>query len=505
MKTNRTTILFSDLNILVLLALARLAVHLVTNGQYGFHRDELAILDEAQHLAWGYVAYPPLTPFIGRVALELFGLSLVGVRFFSALAQCVAIAITGLMAREFGGQCGAQVVAALAMGIAPLSLIQGALFQYVSFDYLWWVLSAYFVIRLFRSEDARWWLAIGAVIGLGMMTKTTMAFWAAGIVGGILLTSARRYLKSPWLWGGVALAVLIFLPNLIWQWHHDFISLKFLGAIHTRDVRIGRAEDFFVQQPLVNANPFTLPLWLAGLYFFFFAQRGRRYRLLGWMYLISLVLFFAAQVRFYYLAPAYPMLLAAGAVVGERWFSILTPRKARLGWGLTWGALAIGAVIGSALMLPVAPINSSLWKLTAGLHDNFVEQIGWHELVENVSNIYIALPVKERLQTRILTANYGEAGAIDLLGPAYNLPPAISGVNTYWLQGYGDPPPQTLILLGFSSETAEKFFRACIIAGHITNQYGIENEETRNAPDIFICHGPRQPWEGLWKDLQSFG
>lgn len=382
MKTNRTTIIFSNLGILIFLALARLTMHMLTDGQYGFHRDELAVLDEAQHLAWGYVAYPPLTPFIGHVALELFGLSLVGVRFFSALAQCMAMVFTGLMAYELGGQRGAQVVAALSVAISPISLIQGALFQYVSFDYLWWVLSAYFVIRLLKSENARWWLAIGTMIGLGMMTKTTMAFWGVGIVGGVLLTSARRYLKSPWLWGGVIFALLIFLPNLIWQWQHDLVSLKYLTAIHARDMSIGRADGFFEQQPLVNANPFTLPLWLAGLYFFFFAPGGKCYRLLGWMYLIPLVLLFTVQARFYYLAPAYPMLLAAGAVMGERWLSILTPRLTRFSWRLTWGALTIGAVIGGALMLPVAPVNSGLWKITVILHDNFAEQIGWAELVK---------------------------------------------------------------------------------------------------------------------------
>jgi 4-amino-4-deoxy-L-arabinose transferase-like glycosyltransferase len=505
MKTNRTTIIFSDLGILIFLALARLAVHMLTDGQYGFHRDELAVLDEAQHLAWGYVAYPPLTPFIGRMALELFGLSPVSVRFFSALAQCVAMVFTGLMARELGGQRGAQMVVALSAAISPISLIQGALFQYVSFDYLWWVLSVYFVIRLLKSEDARWWLAIGAVIGLGMMTKTTMAFWVAGIVGGVLLTSARRYLKSPWLWGGFALALLIFLPNLIWQWQHDFVSLKFLASIHTRDVRIGRAEGFFEQQPIINANPFTLPLWLAGLYFFFFAPGGARYRLLGWMYLIPLVLLFLVQARSYYLAPAYPMLLAAGAVAGEHWLSALTPRLNRLGRRLTWSALTTGAVLGGALMLPVAPVNSSLWKIALELHDNFAEQIGWPELVKTVSDIYAALPAEERQHTGILAGNYGEAGAINLFGPAYNLPPAISGVNTYWWRGYGDPPPQTLIVLGFSREATGQFFISCELAGHITNRYGIENEETRGAPDIFVCRRLRKTWPEFWRDVQSFG
>ena len=190
----------SDSGILVLLALFSILLHTLTNGQYGFHRDELATLDDARYLAWGYVAYPPVTAFIGRLALALFGPSLMALRFFAALAQGIAMVLTGLMARELGGKRLAQLVAAIAAAIAPVAFASGALFQYVSFDYLWWVLTAHLMIRLLKSEDPRWWLGIGAAIGAGMMTKYTMAFLVGGIVCGVLLTGARRYLRSPWLW-----------------------------------------------------------------------------------------------------------------------------------------------------------------------------------------------------------------------------------------------------------------------------------------------------------------
>ena len=142
------------------------------------------------------------------------------------------------------------------------------------------------MIRLLKSDDPRWWLGIGAVIGVGMMTKYTMAYLVAGIVVGVLLTRTRRTLVSPWLWGGVGLAVLITLPNLIWQIQHNFISLDFLRSIHERDVQAGRAQGFLVEQFVFAANPVTIPLWVAGLYFYFFAKMGRNYRLIGWMYLV---------------------------------------------------------------------------------------------------------------------------------------------------------------------------------------------------------------------------
>ena len=329
MKTTAKKIVFSDVTILVLLGAARLALHVLTNHQYGFHRDELAMLDDANYLAWGYIAYPPFTAFIGRLALELFGPVLTGVRLLSALAQSIAMVLTGLMARELGGKILAQVVAALAAGIAPMALIMGAMFQYISFDYLWWVLIAYLIIRMLKSDDPRWWPGIGAAIGLGMMTKYTIAIFVAGIVAGVLLTSSRRHLKSPWLWIGAALSVIIWLPNLIWQIQHNFISLRFLADIHARDIEIGRADGFLPMQLFVSTNPFTLPLWIWGLYFYFLSPAGARYRLLGWMYLVPLVLMFAMQGRFYYLAPAYPMLLAAGAVAADQWFRKQPERQSR--------------------------------------------------------------------------------------------------------------------------------------------------------------------------------
>jgi 4-amino-4-deoxy-L-arabinose transferase-like glycosyltransferase len=498
-------VVFGDLGILILLALARILLHTLTNGQYGFHRDELATLDDAHYLAWGYVAYPPVTPFIARVALELFGPSLVGLRFFCALAQAVAMVLTGLMSRELGGGRFAQIVAALAAAIAPNALSEGNFFQYISFDYLWWVLTAYLLIRLLKSEDPRWWLGIGAVIGLGMMTKYTMALLTAGVVAGVVLTKNRRHLASPWLWGGVALSLLVFLPNLVWQVQHDFISLRFLSFIHARDVRIGRTSTFLIEQFYGAANLFTLPLWVAGLYFYLAAPAGKRYRLLGWMFAVIFVLFFIAQARANYMTPAYPMLFAAGAVLGEEWLGSLPTGKARLVKGGTWGALAVGAVSAAWVALPLAPVNSPWWNVASDLNDGFKESIGWPELTETVANIYTALPAAEKARTGILAGNYGVAGAINLYGPAYGLPKAISGVNSYWLRGYGDPPPQTLIVVGAPLSWATQLFETCEIAGHITNRYGIQNEETTLHPDIFVCRGLRESWPELWKHFQWFG
>lgn len=490
---------------LLLPALALVAVHTLTNDQYGFHRDELALLADARHLDWGFVAYPPLTPAVARVALDVFGPSLPGVRLFAALAQAVVLVLAGLMARDMGGGRFAQVVAALASASAPIALLQGAMLQYVGFDRLWWVVVAFCTVRLVRSENPRWWLGIGAAIGLGMLTKYTMGVLVAGLVVGVLLTPLRRDLAGRWPWFGALLAVTLALPNVIWQAQHDFVSLEFLAAIRARDAAIGRTDDFLLEQFLVCTSPLLAPIWIVGLLWCLFSSSGRRYRVLGWMYLVPLALFLALHGRSYYLAPAYPMLFAAGAVVIERWVASLRPLPSRLARGAIGTALLVAILVGGAISLPIAPVGSRWWDVTNAFHDNFAEQIGWPELVATVAEIYGGLPDGERARTAILTGNYGEAGAIDLYGPALGLPPAISGVNSYWARGYGDPPPSTVIVLGFRREAAERVFETCELAGRVTNRYGVRNEESRDHPEIFVCRGPRRPWPILWGELRRFG
>ncbi len=325
MERPRSTEVRTHLAPLLAVAVAVSVLHLATNGRYGFHRDEFQFLSDARHLDWGFVAYPPFTAAIERLGLSMFGLSLVGLRLFSVIAQTAAIVVTGLMARDLGGGRLAQFTAALAVALSPLPLFEGTEFQYSTFDYLWWVLAAWFLIKLFRSENPRWWLGVGAALGMGLETKYSITFFIAGILGGMLLTPARRYFFSAWFWAGVGLALLIFLPNLIWLARHDFISYHFLQSIHARDVRQGRADGFLRDQFIICTNPATAPLWLAGLVWTLRGKAGALVRTVGWMFLIPFGLFFFAKGRGYYVAGAYPMLMAAGATSAESWLGTLRP------------------------------------------------------------------------------------------------------------------------------------------------------------------------------------
>ncbi len=498
--------LASDNSILLALSLFVVLLHFATNGHYGFHRDELLTYSNARHLEWGYVVYPPVTALLARLELILFGTSLWGFRFFPALSHGFVVLLAGLIARELGGHREAQVLAAFAAAIQGPAFVAGWFFGYTTFDYLCWVLVAYAVACLLRSQNPRWWLAIGASVGLGMMTKYSMAFLVFGIIGGLLFTPARRYFKSPWLWCGVAVALLIVLPNIVWQVRHHFITLAWLKSIHTRDIGWGWTDHFLLNQFWRSTNVMTVPLWCAGLWFLFATPEGKPYRMLGWMYLIPLITLFAARGRDYYLSPAYPMLLAAGAVWGERWVASLSARHAAsVRWNV-WCSFAISGLIVAATTLPVAPLNSAWWRWADRMNGgNFNMQIGWPDMVAQVARIRDSLPVEDRARLGILAGDEGTAGAVNLYGPAHGLPRAISGMNSNWLRGYGDPPPQTLIVLQEHRDFLDRAFQSCAFAGRVINRYAIPNATVAGWDEIFVCRNLRQPWPQFWQRFQYFG
>ena len=496
----RSTSPRTDLAILLLIAAAFAFAHCLTNGRYGLHRDELQFLSDARHLDWGFVSYPPMTPFIERVALALFGLWLPGLRLFSVLAQAIVILVSGLMARDLGGGRLAQLTAALSVALSGLPLFEATEFQYTSFSFLWWVLVCWFTIRVLKTQNPRWWLAIGAAIGLGLLTKYSVVFFVAGLLAGLFFSSARRFFLSGWFWAGVALALLLFLPNLVWLVHHDFVSYRFLQHIHARDVGEGRAEGFFLSQ-LLNTNILALPVWIAGLVALL---ANRRYRVLAWMYLVPFAVFWLDKGRFYYVAEAYPALLAMGSVVGEHWLSRRSKWAQRTIEAVFFTGLSASGALGAAMLIPIAssgPLRDFALKNNGDLREEF----GWADMVRTVAAIRDSLPPDQQSNYGILVGNYGEQGAIEILGPAYRLPPPISMTNSAWLRGYPTPPPTSLIVLGFSREQAEHTFASCRWAGHNGNAFGIRNEESEYHPDIFLCGPPRQPWPDFWKSNQRFG
>jgi 4-amino-4-deoxy-L-arabinose transferase-like glycosyltransferase len=494
----------SDTTLLVLVALSVSAFHALTNGNYGFHRDELDFMMSARRLAWGYISYPPFTPFIVRLGLTLFGPSLIGLRIFPALFSGMTVFLVGLMARDLGGRRLAQVVAALAVAISPIAIASSTMVMYFSFDFFFWVWVDFCLVRLIKTEDARWWLGVGAGLGLGMMNKYTVVFLVAALAVAVLFTPVRRYLRSPWLYAGAGLALLIFLPNLIWQIQHHFIALEYLSSIHARDIRWGRADSYLPEQLYATTNPFTLPLWLAGLIVLFFRPAGKPFRALAWIYLTAFLLFLVARGRSYYVAAAYMPLLGMGAVWLEGWLGARGSGVGRLARSISYGMLGTGMLLAVVLLSPISPVGSPLFNITGTLTDAYREMVGWPELVQQVAAVYARIPEAEKPATVVLAGNYGEAGALELYGPHYGLPRIISGANNLWESGYGDPAPETVVLVGFDAQYAYSLFTACSAEGKVTNPYGVKNEESTSHTTIYVCRRPRRPWEELWQTMQWF-
>jgi hypothetical protein len=516
-----STPLFAGLWPVLAVVCAITLLQLLTNRRYGFFIDELQFMSDGRHLDWGFVAYPPFTPFLARVSMSLFGVSLGGLRLFSALAEAAILFLTALMARELGAGKLGQAAAALGIGLSLHSVYDGRVFWYTSFDYLWWVLAAYFAVRLLKSENPRWWLAIGAAEGLGLLTKYTMVYFIAGILLGAMLTHPRRYLASGWFWAGNALALLIFLPNILWELRHDFVTYSFLEFIHARDIGEGRTDKFLIGQLIYCLNPFAAPLTLAGLIGY---MRSRRYRMIGWMYIVPLALILITSGRSYYLAPAYPMLMAMGCQMGERWIALpakisapakKAPQRAKAGsrWPWRWSArqwagaaLFTGVILwGAWVCAVILPFQSRglLRDYAFRNNGNLKNEFGWNDLVRTVAGIRDSLPPDQQAHVGILVGNYAEQGAVEILGSAYGLPPAISTINSGGLRGYPSPAPTTLIVVGFSDDMASALFSDCRLAGHNGNSEGILNFESAT-PDIFLCGAPRQPWPDLWKNATHF-
>jgi len=381
-------------------------------------------------------------------------------------------------------------------------------------------------------ESEKWWVVVGLGIGLGMLAKYTMAFLAVGVTVGVLSTEARRFLRSRWLWAGVVAAMLVMMPNLLWQWWHGFVSADFLQFIHARDVREGLTDWFLPGQ--LELTLLVFPLVLAGLWFYFAAEEGEPWRAIGWMYVAPLALLLIMRGRDYYLAPAYPMLYAAGAVWVERQWRVASMNKTRdpgsrnepveededgetveqwdsrtvkaASWMRRWlpAVLVVDAVVAGCVALPIMPVNSQWWKWAAKVDTVLPEEIGWPELAEEVAKIRGGLPEGERGRMGVLAANYGEVGALNLYGEKYGLPRAISGVNSSWERGYGNPAPETVIAVGFKREFLQENFASCELAGHTWNRYGVANEETIEDADIFVCRRLKGSWEEFWPKVKLF-
>jgi 4-amino-4-deoxy-L-arabinose transferase-like glycosyltransferase len=497
--------------IVTYLALAKLAVHLATATNYGLFVDELYFLACGQHLAWGYVDLPPLAAALAWLARALFGHSVFGIHLIPALAGAGLVALTGLLVHELGGKRFAQLLAGLAILVASVYLTVHSYLSMNAIEPLIWTGCACLLVRMIKTGDARLWLAFGALSGLGLLNKATMAMFGLGLVLGLLLTPARKLMASRWFLFGGAIAALIFLPNLIWMIRHGFPMLELLANIRRSGRNVSLTPLQFILEQAVLMHPLTLPLWLAGLGAYFFGRQLKAYRVLGWAYLVVLGVLLATEGRTYYLAPVYPILFAGGAVGIEGWMDSVRWRSLRPAYA---GALAIGGTILAPLFLPVLPpevytryadaLHIQQLKIetfaTGKLPQLFADRFGWPEMAETTAQAYHALPPEEQAVAAILTGNYGQAGAIDFYGPALGLPGAISGHQNYYYWGPRDYTGEIVIALGMSPTVLRTYFADVRPAGTVRHPYSMPYENLT----IFVCRGPKQSLTDIWPNLKNW-
>lgn len=499
--------------LLVALAGFKLVLHLLLANGYGYFRDEMYFLDCGRHLAFGYVDHAPLIGLVARAALALGG-SLVALRLFPALAGAMLVALVMLMAWRLGGGRFAQGLAGLAVLVAPVFLAVHGVLTMNAFEPVFWMGAAYVLIRLVQTGDARMWIAVGALLGLGLENKHSTAFFGIAVGVALLLSPERRWLRTPWPWLAVALALALFLPNIVWQVQHGFPTLEGLGNVRRTGKNVVPGPVDFVAQQVLLLHPVLLPLWLAGLAWLFAAARGR-YRLLGWTYVVFFALLFALEGKNYYLAPVYPMLFAAGAVAVDA----ALDRWARTR-GRRWPKAVIVAVVVAAgaalapLTLPILPperyvayekaLGITPPKTEVGhrgaLPQHFGDRFGWPELVAEVARIYHALPAEDRARAAIFANNYGEAGAVNLFGPQYGLPPAVSAHQTHFLWGPRANTGEVLIVLQDDRADLERICTSVEEAGAHFHPWGMAEE---NNP-IFICRGLTPPLAEMWPRLKKW-
>jgi len=477
--------------LILALAGAKLAAHLATDWQYGFQRDELYYVDTARHLAWGFVDFPSVTPLIAFLDQLAFPGSLKGLRLAPALAGSALVVLAALIARELGGDRLAQGLAGLAAAISPMFLGANLLFQTVTFDQLTWAGAIYVLARLLRTGDRRFWLLLGVAFGVGLETKYQVLMLGAGTAAGLLLSRERRQLLTPWPWLGLAIAALLFAPNLLWQAQHGWPSL-----VYTRNHQADIARDpryTYLLEQLLLFGPQLLPLAALGLVQLW---RDARFRLLFWSVVVVEVGFFAIGGKSYYAGPVYTLLYAAGAVAAVSYLRRAWARRAAV-----VAAVAITLVL-SPLGIPILPASvigsSGIWKA----RKDYADMFGWPALADQVAGIYRGLPADQQASAVILADNFGEAGAIDEYGPALGLPRAASGHLSYWLWGPTQPAPSTVIAVGLSRESLDAEFGDVRQVGVIDMPYGIHNEEY--GKPIFVCTQPKLSLAAWWPGQRHY-
>jgi len=464
------------------------------SGRHGFHRDELYFMAAGDRPAWGYTDQPPLTPLLARMSTTVFGETPAGLRVVATLAAVLVVMLLALIARELGGGRGAQLLAACCGAVSGLVMAFGHIVFTSTVDLVAWLTISWLVLRLLRTGDGRWYLAIGVAAGIGLQNKRLVALLLVGLLVAVLAVGPRRVLRTWWLAAGAAAALVIAAPNLVWEATHGFPQLTVARGISDEEGGENRVM-FFVLQ-ILQLSPLLVPVWVAGLVRLWRdpAVRWARAFAVAYPVLVAVLLMFGGTS--YYVVPLLMVAMAAGAVPVLHW------AHTRLRTAALVACLAVAGVVSAVITLPLLPAGSA--RMIAGLYDQQGEQIGWPEMVGTVAGAWQQIPQQDRDRAVIMVFNYGEAGAIEHYGPEHGLPKPYSAHMSF--ADWGPPPDSmdgpVLLVIVSDNRWVTPLFDDCRQVAKIDNGYGLDNELWDDV--VRLCAGPSRPWSQLWPSLRHY-
>jgi len=474
-------------------------LELAMASRYGIHRDELYFIACARHLSWGYVDQPPLVPAVARVVLDLFGPVTFWLRVPSALAGAATVVMTGLSARQLGGGSRAQTVAAVATATSAQNLAAFHLLSTAEFDIFLWSVLTYLFLRMLRAEDPRWWAAIGAIGGVALLNKLNVGFLVIGIAAGLVVCRRWALLRTRWLLVGTGLAVALASPDVIWNATHHWAQLSMLHNLHQENSTVGASLGFIPSQ-LIVVGPVLAWVWIPGTKRLLNHPVGRP---LGVAFVVLLGLYALVGAKSYYLAGVYPVVFAGGGLLVEERLAARRTNSPRTA-APRIAAMVAGAVVALPLVLPVIPesaLATGTWE--GSINKDLSATVGWKDMTRQIATIVSTVPSSEHDRLVLYTGDYGAAGAIDLYGPSYGLPHAISGHNNYWWWGPSDAPDKSItIAIDLPASFLRTMFAHVEPAGVVTTPHNIWTEE-RDDP-IWICTGQTESWAQAWPAARHY-
>ena len=482
------------ITLIVTISIINLLIYILTTGftSYGLFRDEYYYLACANRLDLGYVDHPPFSIWVLAFWKSLFGDSMFVIRIVPAIVSSVIVFMIGLFTVRLGGSKVTVIISTVAFMLSPIFLGMNTIYSMNVFDFLFWISSAYIFLWIIQSENKKLWLLLGVVIGLGLLNKTSMIWLSAGIFAGTVFTPLRKDLKTKYPYLAAIIALLIFSPYIIWNITHDFAHLEFMRNAASRKYGGLNPVSFILEQILI-LNPLSIFIWLPGIIFYFINNKGKQFRAVAFIWLTTFVILFINwHSKGEYIAAAYQLLFAGGAVMLEIW----SKKRSWLKYAVAIPVVVFGILFAPfvrPLLQPEAFINyqsgMGLEPLSNEGHELvelpqfYSDMFGWEDLAKNVSKVYLSLPQEERKKTVVYCSNYGKAGAIEYYKEKYPLPDVICPHNSYWYWWTDTQKYTTVIIIGGELEEHLEALEEVYEAGFHQTKFAMPYENNQR---IFV-------------------